>query len=79
MDLGVLGVRASNKETSTRLWLAPGLVSRFSARFDALFLEPHLAIKAPLIRDRYWFRPGVSAFIVPWVAAEAALSGGVAF
>jgi len=79
MDLGLFSARSSSGETSTRPWLAPGLVLRFSARFGAVFLEPHLAMKAPLIRDRYWFRPDTPAFEVPWVAGQAALSGGIAF
>ncbi len=79
LEVGVLRAAATTGEISVRPWVAPGLVLRFSAAWGGFFVEPLLAARLPLFRDRYWFQPDTQAFQVPILTLEAALVAGLRF
>jgi hypothetical protein len=79
LEAGIVRGMASTDETSTRPWVAPGVVLRLHAPLGRFFFEPTFGVRAPLIRDRYWIRPAVEAFRVPAATGEASLAVGFHF
>ncbi len=76
IEAGVVSSTAASGESSLRPWLAPGMALRLFVPLGGWFIEPSLAARVPLVRDRYWVRPDSLLFETPVVVGQGAVSFG---
>ena len=82
-EAGVLdasGVNILPARSDARPWLTAGLALRAQyALVGPLFVELEPSAFAPIIRDRFYFEPSITAFRAPAVAFEGAAGVGASF
>ena len=76
-DVGTVTSTLTGSTTLRRPWVATGVIAQARWSFTHGFFGIELGITAPIIRDRYFYEPGIHAYETPPATFTFAIGGGV--